>query len=141
MLVRPPCSELRQVGEDPFSVRVEDMRAIPMYEQPAVVVTVIGVTADVRTAINDEHRLVRLRGQALRQDTPCKTSSYNEIVEHCGYPFRLTLRVSCRGAGRELRVRCISSHDRRNSDWCRCGHPPHDDVVYEYSHLLPCAVP
>ena len=68
VLVRPPLGELRQVIDDLFAVGVEDVRAVFVIENPGLVGLVIGIAADVRTAVDQQHPRAVLARQPLGKD-------------------------------------------------------------------------
>jgi hypothetical protein len=55
MLIGPPLGESRQIGEDLARIRVKDVRIVLVDEDALVVVMIVGVAADVRALVNEEH--------------------------------------------------------------------------------------
>ena len=72
MLVWSPLREATQVVEDFTSVGVEDMWSVLVDQDAVVIVVVVGVAADVRALVYDEHLLVGVRGQPLGEHTSCE---------------------------------------------------------------------
>jgi hypothetical protein len=81
VLIRAPLGELRQVLEDVGRVRVEDVRAVRVDQDPRVVVAVVGVATDVRALVDDENALVALAGQPLGEHAAGETRTHHQGVE------------------------------------------------------------
>ena len=80
MLVRPPFGELRQIIDHLVAVGVKDVRAVFMIQDARIIQLVIGVTADVRTAIDQQDARLVLAGKPLGQDRPGKTGADDQII-------------------------------------------------------------
>ena len=52
--------ELREVSEDPLTSCVENVRPVLVNENTGVILTIVGVAADVRALVADEHLLIQL---------------------------------------------------------------------------------
>src|SRR5690554_2255519 len=57
------------------------MRPVFMDQDPVFVVTVIGVPADVRAAVHDQHPLAGPARQPFRQHRAGKTRAHDQIIE------------------------------------------------------------
>src|SRR5688572_25732560 len=53
-----------------------------MYEQPVLVVMIVGIAADMRSAIANQDAFVELARQALGNDGACEPGSGNQVIEH-----------------------------------------------------------
>ena len=63
---------------------------------PCVVVVVVGVAADVRALVDDEHALAELGGQPLGEDDAGEAGADDEGVEHGhGEAWRLKMCLAC----------------------------------------------
>jgi hypothetical protein len=81
LLVRAPLGELRQVVEDVGRVGVEDVRAVRMNQHARVVVPVVGVAADVRPLVHQQHALAQDGSQPLGQHAAGEPGADDEVVE------------------------------------------------------------
>jgi hypothetical protein len=61
---------------------MEDMRAVLVHENAGVVVVVVGISANMRPLVANEHFLIRAGGKPLRNRCPGETGAYNEVIEH-----------------------------------------------------------
>ena len=86
MLVRAPLGELRQVVEDVARVGVEDVRPVLVHEDAGLVVVIVGVAADVRAAVADQHLLARVGGQPLGDRRAGEAGADDQVIEHGGPP-------------------------------------------------------
>ena len=82
MLVRPPLGEPRQVLEDVARVGVEDVRPVLVDEDAGVVVVVVGVAADVRALVADQHLLAGVGGEPLGEVAAGEAGADDQIIEH-----------------------------------------------------------
>jgi hypothetical protein len=82
VLILTPLRETRQILEDVLRVGVEDVRPVTVNQNAGVVVVIVGIARDVRTAINDEHFLVRVARQTFGQHTSCVTRTNDEKIKH-----------------------------------------------------------
>ena len=80
MLVRPPLGELRQIVHDLLAVGVEDVRAVFVVEDAGLVGLVIGVAADVRAPVDQQHARAVLARQALGKNGAGKPGSDDQII-------------------------------------------------------------
>ena len=72
MLIGPPRREGRQIAKDLRRIGMEDVRTIAVDQMACPIDFVIGIAAEVGSAINQQHGLAKLAGQALRQHTACE---------------------------------------------------------------------
>jgi hypothetical protein len=84
MLILAPLGESRQVLEDVARVGVKDMRPIFVDQDAVVVVLVVGVAADMRTLVDDQHLNTRPGGEPLGQDTTGEAGTNDQVIEHGG---------------------------------------------------------
>src|SRR6476659_9600107 len=83
VLVRAPARERRQVLDDLGRVRVEDVRAVAVDEDPGGVGLVVRVAADVRPAIEHEDALAALARESLGHDAAGETGTDDhDVVAH-----------------------------------------------------------
>src|SRR5690242_8911940 len=82
MLVRSPIRERRQVSKDAYRAGMKDVRTILMNQNARFVVPIIGIPADVRAAIANEHLLAEPRSEALREHAAGESGSHDQVVEH-----------------------------------------------------------
>ena len=69
---------------------MEDVRAVGVDEDAGVVVAVVGVAADVRALVDDQHAQAQLAGEPLRQHAAGEAGADDEVVE--GRPGRARSR-------------------------------------------------
>ena len=81
MLVGAPLRELRQVLEDVGRIGVKDVRPVGMNQYAHVVVAVVGIAADVRTLVDDEHALAEHVGEPLGEDTSREAGTDHQGIE------------------------------------------------------------
>ena len=103
MLIRTPGGELRQVVVDVARIRVEDVRPVLVYEQARFVVVIVGVAADVRPAIADEHLLARVGGEPLGNRCAGEPCADNQVIEHGTLPDEWVNRRRPRRTARRRR--------------------------------------
>ena len=82
VLVEAPFGEAREMVEDLLRVGVEDMRTVLVDQQPVVVITVIGVAADMVAAVDEKNALVALARKTLRQNAARKAGADNQPIVH-----------------------------------------------------------
>ncbi len=80
MLVGPPCGELRQIVDDLVRIGVEDVRPILVDQDARLVEMVVGVAADMRPPVDDQHVRVVLAGQPLGDHRAGEAGADDEIV-------------------------------------------------------------
>ncbi len=81
VLVGPPLGEARQVVDDALSIGVEDVRPVAMDQHARFVVIIVGVAADVRPPVDDQHALVQPGGQTLGQHAAGEPGADDQVVE------------------------------------------------------------
>ena len=79
VLVGPPLGELRQVLEDVGRVGVEDVRPVGVDQDAGVVVAVVGVAADVRALVDDEHALAAQLASRSARTLPAKPAPTTRV--------------------------------------------------------------
>jgi hypothetical protein len=80
MLVGPPFGELREVIDDGVAVRVEDVRAVFVIEDPGLVLLVIGIAADVVSPVDQQDPRAALAGEAFGKDRAGEAGADNQVV-------------------------------------------------------------
>ena len=80
MLVRPPLGELRQIVDDLLAVGVEDVRPVLVIQDAGLVRLVIGIAADMRPPVDQQHPRAVLAGQALGKNRAGKAGPDDEII-------------------------------------------------------------
>ncbi|MGC4113618.1 MAG: hypothetical protein QM765_02930 [Myxococcales bacterium] len=81
VLVLAPVGELREVGEDFRRVGPKDVRPVDVHQDAGVVRAVVHVAADVLAAVEHDHPLVLLAGQALGEDGAGKAGPHDHCVK------------------------------------------------------------
>src|SRR5947209_10691653 len=61
---------------------MEDVRAVLVYEQPILVIMVIGIATNMVAPVDEQYFLVELAGKPLGQHAAGKTSTHNQIIKH-----------------------------------------------------------
>ena len=61
---------------------MEDVRAVGVHEDTGIVVSVIGVAANVGTLVDDENALAGGVGKSFGKDAPREARADDQIVEH-----------------------------------------------------------
>ena len=98
MLIGPPVGEARQIVEHFARIGVKDVRTIAVDQDARRILLVIGVTRDMRTAIDDQHPLAPIRGEALGHYRPCEARpDHNAVVARAGRHNRVDRRQHRRG--------------------------------------------
>src|SRR5439155_8057054 len=82
VLVLPPFSEAREVIKYFFAIGVEDVRAVFVDENASIVKMVVGVSSNVRPAIDQQHLLARTARDPLGQHAAGISGAHDQIVEH-----------------------------------------------------------
>jgi hypothetical protein len=72
-----PLGELAQIIDDSRRIGAEIMRTIIVQEHARFVVMIVGISADVIAAVDDEAGLIELGGDPLGQNRPGKTRSHD----------------------------------------------------------------
>src|SRR5512138_3313900 len=80
MLVRPPLGELREVIDDLFAVRVEDVRTVLVIQDSSLVRLVIGIAADMLPPIDQQDARAMLACQPFREDGTGKARTDDQII-------------------------------------------------------------
>src|SRR5687768_270216 len=75
-----PGSELAEVRYDALRVRPEVMRTIWVDQHACVVVTIVGVSADVVTTVYDQASCPSLARETFRQDSPGKSRPNDQVI-------------------------------------------------------------
>src|SRR3954469_8408145 len=65
-----------------FRVRVENVRAVLVYQDAGVVVVVESISADMRALVHQQHFLVAYFRQAFSDYTTRKPGTYNQVIKH-----------------------------------------------------------
>ena len=89
MLVRPPLCELRQVIENGCAVGVEDVRAVLVNEDSGLVISVVGIAADMMPAIDHKHLFVTLARKPFGNNAPGETGADDEPIKHEPFQSRI----------------------------------------------------
>src|SRR5947208_2011689 len=80
MFVWPPFGELRQIIDHLAAVGVEDVRPVFVIEDAGLIGLVIGIAADVRTAVDQQHARPMLARQPLGEDRAGEAGADDQIV-------------------------------------------------------------
>lgn len=80
MFVGMPGSKMREVVENFLRVRVENVRAVLMDQDPRVIETIESISADMSAPIAEQDRLIKIAPQAFGQHTAGKTGPDNEVI-------------------------------------------------------------
>src|SRR5687768_18455709 len=78
VLIRAPFGETRKIFKHVARIRVKDMWTVFMNKHTMLVVMIVGVAANVRTLVAQQHLLVRTAGEALREHTARESRSNNQ---------------------------------------------------------------
>src|SRR4051794_27632233 len=81
MLIRPPLGELRQIVDDLVAVGVENMRSVFMVEDSRLVGLVIGIAADMRAPVHQQHARAVLARETLCENGAGKAGANDQIVK------------------------------------------------------------
>src|SRR5205085_3548743 len=95
MFVVAPCGEARQVIENLFRIRVENVWAVFVDEDASCVIFVVGISADVATPIAEEDGFTEAAPQPLREDASRESGADNEIIEGAHIRRRRFPRPAC----------------------------------------------
>jgi hypothetical protein len=77
------------VIENGFAVGVEDMRAILVNENAGLVVSIVGIAADMRPAIDHQDLFVTLARQPFGNNAPGETGTDDEPIKHEPFQSRI----------------------------------------------------
>src|SRR4051794_29755362 len=86
MLVRSPVGELRQIIEDGLAVRMENVRPVLVDQHAGHIMPVVGVAADMRAPIDEQHLVLALTCQPLGDDTAGEPGADHEPIIHAVFP-------------------------------------------------------
>jgi hypothetical protein len=80
MLVRAPLGETRQIVDDARGIGMKDVRPVAVDHDARRIQMVVGVAADVITAVDHQHVQAQACGQALGNDAAGKAGTHHQVI-------------------------------------------------------------
>ncbi len=81
VFIGPPRGEAGEIGEHARGIGVENMRAVAVHAHAVRIEFVVGVAADVETAVDQKDALLELARQPLRHDRSGEAGANDQVVE------------------------------------------------------------